>query len=226
MLSNIERCSVYLIFFHFFLILRFSSRLHLFPHCIPSPAQRMASPPPSKSGPLTYYSLKRREMEQFPTHMPNTACQSVSDFEKLDRIGEGTYGVVYRAKHTPGDEIVALKRVRTELEPDGFPTSALREINLLLHLRHPNVVSLREVVVGRGLAAIFLVMEYCEQDLASLLDNMPAPFTEAQVKCIALQVRKAAVRFTFPEIHVIWRFIKSKEILKVDSKMTEWRGKV
>lgn len=167
----------------------------------------MASPPPSKSGPLTYYSLKRRAIQHFPTHVPNTACQSVSDFEKLDRIGEGTYGVVYRAKHTPGDEIVALKRVRTELEPDGFPTSALREINLLLHLRHPNVVSLREVVVGRGLAAIFLVMEYCEQDLASLLDNMPAPFTEAQVKCIALQVRKLAVRFMKYTIHVYDLFL-------------------
>ena len=31
-------------------------------------------------------------------------------------------------------------------------------------------------------------MEYCEQDLASILDNMPNPFTEAQVKCIGLQV--------------------------------------
>ena len=31
--------------------------------------------------------------------------------------------------------------------------------------------------------SLFLVMEYCEQDLASLLDNMPAPFSESQVKC-------------------------------------------
>lgn len=36
--------------------------------------------------------------------------------------------------------------------------------------------------------SIFLVMGYCEQDLASLLENMPTPFSEAQVKCIALQV--------------------------------------
>jgi len=31
-------------------------------------------------------------------------------------------------------------------------------------------------------------MEYCEQDLASLLDNMTSPFSEAQVKCIILQL--------------------------------------
>ena len=33
-------------------------------------------------------------------------------------------------------------------------------------------------------------MEYCEQDLASLLDNMQAPFTESQTKCILLQLFK------------------------------------
>lgn len=33
-------------------------------------------------------------------------------------------------------------------------------------------------------------MEYCEQDLASLLDNMSSPFTESQVKCLMLQVLK------------------------------------
>ena len=91
---------------------------------------------------------------------------------------------------------------------EGLPISSLREIMLLLKLRHENVVELIEVVVGRELNSIFLVMKYCEQDLASLLDNMPTPFTEAevqkeggifygyvqyigipiQVKCIMLQV--------------------------------------
>ncbi|XP_022106467.1 cyclin-dependent kinase 10-like isoform X2 [Acanthaster planci] len=75
-----------------------------------------------------------------------------------------------------------------EKEKDGLPISGLREINLLINLRHENVVELKEVVVGSHLDSIFLVMMYCEQDLASLLDNMPAPFTEAQVKCLALQM--------------------------------------
>ena len=39
----------------------------------------------------------------------------------------------------------------------------------------------REIAVGRSLESIFLVMEYCEQDLASLLDNMQNPFSESQV---------------------------------------------
>jgi cyclin-dependent kinase 10 len=68
-----------------------------------------------------------------------------------------------------------------EREKDGLPISGLREINLLLNLRHDNIVRLKEVVVGRSLESIFLVMEYCEQDLASLLDNMQSPFSESQV---------------------------------------------
>uniref|UniRef100_A0A667WX45 Cyclin dependent kinase 10 n=1 Tax=Myripristis murdjan TaxID=586833 RepID=A0A667WX45_9TELE len=114
--------------------------------------------------------------------------ESVKEFEKLNRIGEGTYGIVYRARDTKSDEIVALKKVRMDKEKDGIPISSLREITLLLRLRHPNIVELKEVVVGSQLESLFLVMSYCEQDLASLLENMQTPFSEAQVKCIVLQL--------------------------------------
>ncbi|XP_054631245.1 cyclin-dependent kinase 10 isoform X2 [Dunckerocampus dactyliophorus] len=116
------------------------------------------------------------------------SCRSVREFEKLNRIGEGTYGIVYRARDTKSDEIVALKKVRMDKEKDGIPISSLREITFLLRLRHPNIVELKEVVVGSHLESLFLVMSYCEQDLASLLENMQTPFTEAQVKCIILQL--------------------------------------
>ena len=105
----------------------------------------------------------------------------VNDYEKLNRVGEGTYGIVYRARHIKTKKIVALKRVRMDDEKDGLPISSLREINLLLKMKHKNIVELHEVVVGRRLDSIFLVMEYVDQDLASLLDNMTNHFTEAQV---------------------------------------------
>ena len=89
------------------------------------------------------------------------------------------------------DEIVALKRLKIDKRSgDGFPISSLREVSLLLKCHHENIVNLKEVVVGRSLDSVFLVMEYCEQDLASLLDNMNAPFNESQVKCILQQVLK------------------------------------
>ena len=107
---------------------------------------------------------------------------------KLNRVGEGTYGIVYRARDTKTNELVALKRVRMEKEKDGLPVSGLREISILMSCNHENVVPLREIAVGKSLDNIFLVMAFCEQDLASLLDNMQTPFSESQVKCIMLQV--------------------------------------
>ncbi|OWR47536.1 cdc2-related kinase [Danaus plexippus plexippus] len=117
-------------------------------------------------------------------------CRFVGEFEKLNRIGEGTYGIVYRAKDKLNGNIVALKKVRMDVEKDGLPLSGLREIQVLMACRHENIVQLKEVLVGRSLESIFLSMEYCEQDLASLLDNMTSPFTESQVKCLMLQVLK------------------------------------
>ena len=85
--------------------------------------------------------------------------RNVNEYEKLNRVGEGTYGVVYRARHMKTNKIVALKRVRMEEEKDGLPVSSLREINILLNIRHRNIVELKEVVVGRRLDSIFLVIQ-------------------------------------------------------------------
>ncbi|KAM7537306.1 hypothetical protein Aperf_G00000064233 [Anoplocephala perfoliata] len=101
-----------------------------------------------------------------------------------------------------------------ENERDGIPISSLREITLLLSIKHPNVVQLKEVVVGRSLDSIFLSMEYCEQDLASLLDNMPNSFTEAQVKGIMLQVFKG-LRYLH-ENFIIHRDLKVSNLLMTD----------
>ncbi|KAG0720759.1 Cyclin-dependent kinase 10 [Chionoecetes opilio] len=143
-------------------------------------------------------------------------CRFVGEFEKLNRIGEGTYGVVYRARDTKTNEIVALKKMRMEKEKDGMPISGLREIMLLQACNHPNVVYMKEVVVGRSLESIFLVMEYCEQDLASLLDNMQTPFLETHVKCIMMQ----ASGDMFVQVFNGLGYLHKKEIVHRDVKVS------
>ena len=61
-------------------------------------------------------------------------------YQKLEKIGEGTYGVVYKAKDRVTGQIIALKRIRLEAEDEGIPSTAIREISLLKELQHPNIV--------------------------------------------------------------------------------------
>lgn len=70
------------------------------------------------------------------------ATKEMEKYQKLEKIGEGTYGVVYKAKNRMTEEIVALKRIRLEAEDEGIPSTAIREISLLKELRHPNIVRL------------------------------------------------------------------------------------
>lgn len=156
-------------------------------------------------------SIENFEKKKIPEEHCYGHCRPVTEFEKLNRIGEGTYGVVYRARDTKSNKIVALKKVRMEREKDGIPLTGLREISLLLNLEHKNIVQLIEVVVGKHLDSIFLVMEYCEQDLASLLDNMPSPFKEAQIKCLMLQLFRG-VQFLH-EKFIVHRDLKVSNLL-------------
>lgn len=150
----------------------------------------------------------------FPSKDVFGTCRSVEEFTKHNRIGEGTYGVVYRAEDNKSKEIVALKRIRMEREEEGLPVCSIREIGLLLSLSHKNIVDLMEVVVGRELDTMFLVMNYCEQDLASLIDNMKSPFSEAQVKCIMIQLLEGLAYLH--ENHVIHRDLKVSNLLLTD----------
>lgn len=64
-------------------------------------------------------------------------------YDKLEKIGEGTYGVVYKCMERSSKEIVAVKKIRMEMEDEGIPATAVREISILKELHqhhHPNIV--------------------------------------------------------------------------------------
>lgn len=64
----------------------------------------------------------------------------VDAYQKLEKIGEGSYGVVYKAKHRMTGTLVALKKIRLESEDEGVPATAIREISLLKELEHASIV--------------------------------------------------------------------------------------
>jgi serine/threonine protein kinase len=123
--------------------------------------------------------------------LPRGSCRSVQDFEKSCRIGEGTYGTVYRAVEKKTGKVVALKRVLLHNEKqNGFPLTSLREIRLLKRLDHANCVALQSIAVGKARDSVFLCFEYCEHDMASLCEHGKR-FSEAEVKGLMVQLLRA-----------------------------------
>ncbi len=97
-------------------------------------------------------------------------------YEKVEKIGEGTYGVVYKGRNKESGQTIALKKITLEQEEEGVPCTTIREIALLRELNHDNVVRLKDVVNTKS--SMYLVFEYLDLDLkqhmeAQQLGNSP-----------------------------------------------------
>ncbi|KAJ1291730.1 hypothetical protein BS78_02G338400 [Paspalum vaginatum] len=109
-------------------------------------------------------------------------------FEKLEKVGQGTYSSVFRARDLETGKIVALKKVRFDnFEPESVRFMA-REIQILRRLDHPNVMKLEGLITSRLSCSLYLVFEYMEHDLAGLCSSPDVKFTEAQLKCYMNQL--------------------------------------
>jgi len=109
----------------------------------------------------------------------------MEQYEKLEKVGEGTYGVVYKAQDSTGG-IYALKTIRLEAEDEGIPSTAIREISLLKELQHPNIVKLVDVIHTER--KLTLVFEYLDQDLKKLLDTCDGGLDPTTTKSFLYQL--------------------------------------
>nr|XP_023924973.1 protein IMPAIRED IN BABA-INDUCED STERILITY 1-like [Quercus suber]POE95181.1 putative serine/threonine-protein kinase [Quercus suber] len=109
-------------------------------------------------------------------------------YEKLEKIGQGTYSSVFRARDLETGRIVALKKVRFDnFEPESVRFMA-REILILRRLDHPNIVKLEGLITSRLSCSIYLVFEYMEHDITGLLSCPDIKFSESQIKCYMKQL--------------------------------------
>jgi cyclin-dependent kinase 1 len=99
----------------------------------------------------------------------NFGLSNTDIFEKLENIGSGTYGDVFRGILKKTNETIAIKKIKIELEHEGIPSTALREICILRELNHPNIVELKDVVCSEN--KLYLLFEFLEIDLRKYLSS-------------------------------------------------------
>ncbi|KAG2500382.1 hypothetical protein HYH03_001955 [Edaphochlamys debaryana] len=101
---------------------------------------------------------------------PIVTSSSVWDkFEKGDKIGEGTYGLVYHARSKETGGRYAVKQFKGGREGDGVSPTAIREIMLLREMSHPNIVKLESAHINRQEPSLWLAFEYAEYDLYEMI---------------------------------------------------------
>lgn len=135
-----------------------------------------------------------------------TTQEDMDRYKKLDKLGEGTYGTVYRATDLKTNKTVAIKKIKLlDQNEEGIPPTTLREISLLKALKHPNIVEMSAVLYDEG--DIFLIFEFMTFDLRNFLDDLGDK--ELEMKVIK--------RFTYALTEGI-RFCHSHRILHRDLK--------
>lgn len=136
-----------------------------------------------------------------------------SAFTLETQIGEGVYGKVHRARDAVSGDVVALKRVKTDLtvEREGFPITALREIQILKELAHENIVSLREVALGGSDRSVYLAFEYLDHDLSGLVESRGSGVTPDHVCCYVRQLVRGVAHMHAAS--VLHRDIKASNLL-------------
>lgn len=135
--------------------------------------------------------------------MPN-----LDDYVRLAVMGQGTYGVVYKAVEKVRGSTVALKKIHIERFDEGIPQTALREVSVLQELKHPNIVQLFNVITSEG--SVYLVFEFVESDLKKTLEKK-GPFTGIELKKAMYQLLSALAYAH--EHRIIHRDLKPANIL-------------
>lgn len=97
----------------------------------------------------------------------------IGQYKLLKKIGEGSYGVVYKANDPSSDRIVALKKIKIDADEEGTPVHCVREISILKKACHPNIVRLFDILYFPSDRRLVLAFEYVDKSLSQMLDDKP-----------------------------------------------------
>ncbi|XP_029115845.1 cyclin-dependent kinase 14-like isoform X2 [Scleropages formosus] len=138
----------------------------------------------SKSCSLGKESPKVRRHSS-PSSPTSPKFGKADSYEKLEKLGEGSYATVYKGKSKVNGKLVALKVIRLQ-EEEGTPFTAIREASLLKGLKHANIVLLHDIIHTKE--TLTLVFEYVHTDLCQYMDKHPGGLHPDNVKMFLFQL--------------------------------------
>jgi len=84
----------------------------------------------------------------------------MNNYDLIKMIGQGSYGDVNLVSRKADPKLYVMKVVRNATDQEG--AEAMKEVQILQQLDHPNIVSLKECFHENRGRTLCIVMEYCE----------------------------------------------------------------
>ncbi len=89
----------------------------------------------------------------------------------MAKLGEGSYGKVFKVLDRQNNKVVALKKVKFGRDDEGIPATTLREMSLLREIKHKGTIMLYEIIHIVATQKLYLILEYMDMDLRKFMDT-------------------------------------------------------
>lgn len=109
----------------------------------------------------------------------------MKNFEELQVLGDGAFGVVTKCKDKETGEIVAIKKMKQKFVKDFNECLQLKEVKSLRKIKHENVVRLLQIF--RDNEYFYMVFECCGDSLLKTMQNRSTKFNENEIRYIMHQ---------------------------------------